>query len=54
EALNAACTLALQLLKKPEALGRIRVEAEKTLSEHSLQRECMQFLDIMNNIDQLW
>jgi len=54
QGLVAACKRAMNLLKEPKLLKTMKAEAGKTLTKHSLERERVQFLDIMNNIDQLW
>lgn len=50
----AKCLDAKSLIDSELVLNRYKHEREKTLSNHSLERERALFLEIMANLDQIW
>ena len=53
-ALAAAVCEAIEFLQQPEQLNIFKRNCEATLEYHSLQRECTEFLALMNRLDELW
>lgn len=48
------CIQGMSLLKEPATIDRIKGEARRTVSKHSLEAERSKFLEIMRNIPQIW